>query len=109
MTRVACHRIMLKPGSMARVREWARELNGRRAEALATLSDEGVTIESVFLERTRDGDFLIYYMRGADLARSRDVAAKSKHDIDHYHQAFKRDAWEGGSELELLLDLEEPG
>ena len=49
MTDVACHRIKLKPGSMPRVREWARELSGRRAEVLATLADEGVHVESLFL------------------------------------------------------------
>ncbi len=109
MTDVACHRIKLKPGSMSRVREWARELSRRRPEALATLADEGVRVESVFLEHAPDGDFLIYYMRAENLERSRDVAAQSPHAIDQYHQAFKRDTWDGGARLELLIDLEHHG
>jgi hypothetical protein len=40
------------------VREWAAELNARRDEVLATLRDEGVRIESVFLE----GETLVYFL-----------------------------------------------
>jgi hypothetical protein len=44
-----CVKIHLKPGSVERVHEWAAELNRRQDEALATLRDEGVCLESVFL------------------------------------------------------------
>jgi hypothetical protein len=105
-THVSCTRIRLKPGSVERVHEWARTLNERRAEAIATLRDEEVTIESVFLDRSPDGDYLVYYMRGKDLDRSTGMAATSPHPIDAYHQTFKRDTWDDRSELELLVDLE---
>ena len=105
MTEVACHRIKLKAGVIPRVREWAAEINRRRDEALATLRDEGVSVESAFLERAGDGDYLIYYMRAASLGRSSETARRSEHDIDRYHQAFKRDTWEDRAALELLVDL----
>jgi len=101
---VVCHRIKLRAGSLPRVREWASTILERRDEALATLRDEGVTIESAFLEETVDGHYLIYYMRAAKPRLG--AAATSAHPIDEYHQQFKRDAWEGGSELELLIDLD---
>ena len=42
-----CIKIKLKPGSMTRAREWAKTLNEtRRDEALATLRDETVFIET---------------------------------------------------------------
>ena len=104
MSEVVCHRIKLRQGSLPRVREWARTIRERRAEALATLRDEGVTLESAFLEQTTDGDYLIYYMRAPKLALG--AAATSSHPIDEYHQRFKRETWEEGSELELLVDLE---
>lgn len=104
-TRVLCNRIKLRPGSLERVREWAETLNERRDEALATLRDEGVTIESAFLERATDGDFLIIYMRASDLDSAVGAAAHSAHPIDAYHQEFKREAWQGGEALELLVDL----
>lgn len=103
---VRCLRAKIKPGSIDTVREWARTINKRRDEALATLRDESIYIESVFLETAQDGDFLIYYLRGPDLARSDKVAAESKHPIDAYHYAFMRQHLEKGSSLEVLLDLQ---
>jgi len=98
--------VRIKSGSLDAVREWAKTLNSRREEALATLRDESVSVESVFLESTSEGDFLIYYMRGADLAGSRTIAAASKHSIDAYHREFMRKHTEPGVPLEMLLDLE---
>lgn len=101
-----CRRIKLKPNSTDRVYEWARELNSRKAEALATLKDESVYIESAFLEKAQDGDYLIVYMKVANMEKAGAIAAKSKHDIDKYHQQFKKDTWEKGETLELLVDLD---
>jgi len=102
-----CARLRIKPGSLDAVREWARTINSsRRDEALVTLRDESVSVESVFLESSADGDFLIYYMRGADLTKSRAIAAESKHSIDAYHRDFMREHTEERSLLEMLVDLE---
>ena len=106
-TQVICKRIRLKPGSLPRVYEWARTLTARRDEALATLENEGVTVESAFLERAADGDYLVYYMRAHDLQQASGAAAQSTHPIDQYHQSFKRETWEERTTLELLVDLEQ--
>lgn len=101
-----CVRLKIKPGSLEAVREWARTINDRREEALQTLRDESVSVESVFLGSTSDGDFLIYYMRGTDLAAARKVADSSRHAIDDYHRHFMRTHLEKGVPLELLVELE---
>ena len=103
--KTVCTRIKLKPNSLGLVYEWAKELNGRRPEALATLRDEGVKIESVFLEKTSEGEFLIYYMKLESIEKAHQVVAKSKHAIDAYHQNFKKATWEKGEKLELLIDF----
>jgi L-rhamnose mutarotase len=97
-----CVRVRLKEGSLERVREWARELNSRRDEVLATLRDEGVRVESVFL----DGDTLVYYLRADSLEQAREVYAHSTHAIDAYHQRFKDETFDGQTSLELLIDFE---
>jgi hypothetical protein len=97
-----CVRVRLRPGSLARVHEWAAELNARRDEVLATLRDEGVRIESVFL----DGDTLVYYMRADSVERAREVYARSTHAIDAYHQRFKDETFDEQTPLELLIDFE---
>ena len=95
-------RVRLEPGSLPRVREWAAELNARRSEVLATLQDEGVRIESVFL----DGESLVYYLKADSLDRAREVYARSEHAIDAYHQRFKDETFAERSQLELLVDFE---
>ena len=95
-------RVRLKEGSLQRVRAWAKELNERRDEVLATLVNEGVRIESVFL----DGDALIYYMRAESLEQAREVYAHSTHAIDAYHQRFKDETFDRQTPLELLIDFE---
>lgn len=106
MFETRCFKIRLKPGSMERVREWAKTMNQRRDEALATLRDETVVAESVFLDRTEDGDFLIYYLKAGSFEKSAEVAQKSLHEIDEYHRRFMQETRVDGTKLELLLDLD---
>jgi hypothetical protein len=97
-----CVRVRLEPGSLGRVREWAAELNARRDEVVATLRDEGVRVESVFL----DGETLIYYLKADSLEQAREVYARSTHAIDAYHQRFKDETFADQTQLELLVDFE---
>ena len=102
----ACVKILLRPGSLDRVREWAAELRSRPDEVLATLRDEGVVVESVFLDSTDAGDFLVYYMKARSMEAAREAVERSVHPIDAYHQQFKADTWETRTPLELLIDFE---
>jgi L-rhamnose mutarotase len=95
-------RVRLEPGSLGRVREWAAELNARRDEVVATLRDEGIRVESVFL----DGETLIYYLKADNLEQAREVYARSTHAIDAYHQRFKDETFAEQTQLELLVDFE---
>jgi Family of unknown function (DUF6176) len=97
-----CVRVRLVPGSLPRVREWAAELNARRDEVMATLRDEGVRIESVFLE----GETLVYFLKADSVDQAREVYARSEHAIDTYHQRFKDETFAEQTQLELLIDFE---
>lgn len=101
-----CAKIKLKPGSIEKVREWAKTLNERRDEAIATLRDESVILETIFLDQTNEGDFLIYVMKAESFEKAREAVQKSTHEIDAYHQNFKRETWAERKQLELLVDLE---
>ncbi len=101
-----CVKIKLKPNSMEKVREWAKTINERKDEALATLRDEGVILETVFLDQNSEGDFLIYVMKAESFERSKDAFEKSVHAIDEYHRNFKSECWEDGKQLERLIDLD---
>lgn len=101
-----CVKIKLKPNSLEKTREWAKFINERKTEALATLRDESVILETVFLDQTSEGDFLIYVIKAENFEQSRKVFEKSIHPIDEYHQNFKRENWMEGKRLETLIDLD---
>ncbi|HEY0461712.1 MAG TPA: DUF6176 family protein [Pyrinomonadaceae bacterium] len=104
-----CVKIRLKPDSIEKVREWAKTINDRKDEALATLRDESVILETVFLDRTDEGDFLIYLIKAESFERAKETVKNSVHAIDEYHQNFKRECWEDGKRLETLIDLDRTG
>ena len=101
-----CVKIKLKLNSLEKVRTWAKTINERKDEALATLRDEGVIIECVFLDQTSEGDFLISIMKAESFEKAREAMEKSVHEIDKFHQQFKQETWEDGKKLELLVDLD---
>jgi hypothetical protein len=101
-----CVKIRLRPGSLARAREWAAEVNGRPEEVLATPRDEGVVVESVFLGSDGEGDFVIYYMRAESLEGAMETYRKSTHAIDEYHRRFQQDTFGKWETLELLIDFD---
>ena len=101
-----CVKIKLKSNSIEKVREWAKVINDRKDEALATLRDESVILETVFLDQTDDGDYLIYLMKAESFERAKEAVQNSIHEIDKYHQNFKRETWEERKPLEILIDLD---
>lgn len=101
---VACHRIKLKPNSIPLLREWAARLNKEMTEVKKLLKDEGMDLESVFLEQSLEGDFLVYYVRSPDLKKTVEVYKASQHPIDIYHQQVMKQVTESYKELECLLD-----
>ncbi len=101
-----CRRIRLKPGSLPRVREWAAEVTRRRDEVMATLRDETVRVETAFLERAPEGDFLIYYLRADDIEQCNEAARTSTHPIDRYHREAMEAVTESSHVLELLVDFD---
>lgn len=101
-----CVKIKLKPNSLEKVREWQRTINDRKDEALATLRDEGVILETVFLDQTSEGDFFIYVMKAKSFKKVKEAYEKSVHAIDEYHRKFMSETYETREELELLIDLD---
>lgn len=101
-----CVKIKLKPNSIEKVRQWAKTINVREDEALLTLRDESVILETVFLDQTSEGDFLIYLMKAENFEKTGEAVKSSIHAIDEYHQNFKKDCWETGKKLETLVDLD---
>lgn len=101
-----CVKIKLKSNSLEKVREWKRVIDERKDEALATLRDEGVILETVFLDQTSEGDFLIYVMKAESFEKVNKIFEKSVHAIDEYHRKFMNENYADRKKLELLIDLD---
>ena len=100
--------IQLKPNSRQRVEEWAKEVTSRRSEALESLKQEGVTIESYHLMQLHDVDYLLLYMRSSNIGEAVQTGSNSQREIDAIHQQFKIDTWVRGAGCvgTLLVDLD---
>ena len=99
--------IKLKPNSQDHVREWAETINSRKDEALATLRDEGVVMESWFQVEVEGQDYLLCFMRSESIERAGQAVKTSQHAIDAYHKQFKAGTWVSGANISatLLVDL----
>ncbi|WP_228840633.1 DUF6176 family protein [Candidatus Protochlamydia phocaeensis] len=106
MKRTLCIRSKLKKGALPSVREWFRTLKERIHETMATLEQEGVIIESVFLDRIGEDDFLIYYMKAENIEKALEIYKKSTSPIDLYHKENWKLFSESSIVLEELMDLE---
>ncbi len=98
--------VKLKPESAERVENWRRAIAARRTEALATLADEGVEIESWFQVEIAGEPYLLWYLRAESIERVWQVARRSRHDIDRYHFQTMAEIAETQIDAMPLLDLE---
>lgn len=99
-------RVKIKDHCIHAVRQWFQTLRDRKHEVLATLENEGVIVESVFLDRHGEDMFLIYYMKAKDLEKAHDAYSKSTFAIDNYHKENWKKYLEGRVVLEELLDID---
>lgn len=102
---VVAYRIKLKPNSLEKVKAWGKKLSSDKSEVAQLLKNEGIVIESAFLEHTVEGDFLIYYLRARDLKKAREISLASTHPIDVFHKQVMKDITENAVTLENLLDV----
>lgn len=89
----SCVVVELLPDSAGKVREWAAFLLANREEALQSLKNEGVTVESAFVATIEGKDYLIGYMRAANMIKAREAAKDSTLNVDAFHRAFKQACW----------------
>ena len=103
---VVCSRTKLKPGSLEGVREWFKTLKERQ-DALIAFTEEGVSLESVFIEKSGDDYFLIFYMRSDDFKKTYEAIQKAMLPITVFHYNCWQTYCEKETEImEMVFDLE---
>ncbi len=99
--RVNCRRLKIKEGALDKVYAWFQALIERKDELYRAFEHEGIYLESVFLERGEDGDYLIYYSRHDHLDRAHTMVCLP---IRLFHFECQQKCTERGKELKILFD-----
>jgi len=101
-----CIKTKLKKDLIEEVRGRFQTLKNRMNETLESLENEGVIVESAFLDKQGEDLYLIYYLKAEDIAHVYEVFNKSTLDIDHYYKECWKKYCEGREVLEELLDID---
>ncbi|MDB5103540.1 MAG: hypothetical protein JWP91_1229 [Fibrobacteres bacterium] len=99
-------KIKIRPGKTPAVIDFLRSLRARKDLALEALRREGMVVESMFLERRDDGDYLYYYAKAQDLMHANQVNMMSTDPLTLEIRNFVTETWGHITSPEPLLDLE---
>ena len=103
---VRCIKAKLKKNSLDQVKEWFSILRTRKDEVLETLKKENIFVESAFLDKINDDDYLIYYIKSPDISHALNVFKNSQLAIDNFYKENWNQFCEEIEVLDPLLDLD---
>jgi hypothetical protein len=99
-------KIRIRPGKTERVIDFLRGLMDRQEESMDGLRREGMVVESMFLERRDEADYLYYYVKAKDLAEASQVNLAATDSLTLEIRKFVSETWGDVSSPEPLLDLD---
>lgn len=99
-------KIRIRAGKTAAVIEFLRSLKERKDLALEVMRREGMMVETMFLERRDDGDFLYYYVKARDLALANQVNMQATDSLTMEIRRFVAETWDHIVSPEPLIDFE---
>ena len=99
-------KIRIRPGKTPAVIDFLRSLSERKDLSLEALRREGMVVESMFLERRSDGDYLYYYAKAHNLAQAGQVNMQATDPLAMEVRAFISETWDHIVSPEPLLDLD---
>lgn len=99
-------KIRIRPGKTPAVIDFLRSLQEREDLSRAALRREGMMVESMFLERRDDADYLYYYAKARDLAQASEVNMQATDALAQEIRAFISETWDHIVSPEPLLDLD---
>jgi len=113
MAEVVLTKQRIEDGKTERLIEWMSEVREREDEVVETFRSEGMLTETAFLERTDDGDYLVYFMEAQDFDDVYEAYDDSTHDIDEEHKKVLEEVLKDGDSpgvesYELLYHMTSP-
>lgn len=111
MTETVIVKQEIKPEKVQDLKHWMGKVRNRMDEIVETLQDEGVKTESVFLEESDQGIFLVTYMEAEDVRKAQQTFAESTNEIDVEHKQTLEECLVDGepvSDFKLLYHATNP-
>lgn len=103
---VQCLRVKLREGTTDYFVNWAKELNNKINNVYEALRNETMVVESIFLDRCEDGDYLVFYTRAEDLVKANKAMQKSDNPVDKEAIEIIQKTWESAKPLEVIFDVD---
>jgi hypothetical protein len=103
---VQCLRVKLREGATDQFVNWAKELYNRMDNVYEALKNETMVVESIFLDRCDDGDYLVFYTRAEDLVKANEAMQSSDNQLDKEAIEIIQKTWESAKPLEVLFDVD---
>jgi hypothetical protein len=103
---VQCLRVKLREGTTDYVINWVKELYNKMDLVYDALISETMVVESMFLERGEEADYLIFYTRAESLQKANEMMLKSNNPVDKAALEMMQKAWESCQVLEILFDVD---
>jgi hypothetical protein len=102
-----CIRIRMKDGMTDKFVAWAKQVPKRMDEVKISMAEQGVLEEHIFLERSPDGDFIVFYWKVEDPAKASATFQRSKRKIDLEMIEMIETTWDRSqvSRLEPVMEL----
>jgi len=99
-------KIRIRNGKTDEVVKFIRSLRDRKDLALEALRREGMVVETMFLERHDQGDYLYYYAKSRDLALANHVNMQATDSLAMEIRRFVSETWDHIVSPEPLIDLD---
>ncbi len=103
---VQCLKVRLKPGTTEYVTDWVKTLSSRMDLVYDALISETMVVESMFLERGEEADYLIFYTRAESLQKANEMMLKSNNPVDKEAIEMMQETWESIQLLDVLFDVD---
>lgn len=108
---VQCLKVKLKEGQTDTFIKYTENLKKNMNQVVKALSNETMMVESIFLDRAADGDYLIFYTRAESLQKANEYMMQSTDPVDIEGLEIIQKTWDmtASKVLEVLFDVDRIG
>lgn len=103
---VQCIKVKIKAGMTDLMIDWINALYNQMDLVYESLISETMVVESMFLERAVDADYLIFYTRAESLQKANQILMQSTNPVDTGALEMMQKAWESAVPLQKLFDVD---